>query len=76
MFFALSCNPYSSLINQYDINNNFIQSFTSPLEIEKYFNKPCVNNIKNILRGFKRNFTLWGYEWKLEKNNYEQKKTF
>lgn len=64
------------VINQYDINNNFIQSFTSPLEIEKYFNKPCVNNIKNILRGFKRNFTLWGYEWKLEKNNYEQKKTF
>jgi len=64
------------VINQYDMNDNFIQSFDTPLEIEKHFGKPCVNNIKNILRGFKRNFTLWGYEWKLEKNNYEQKKTF
>jgi site-specific DNA-methyltransferase (adenine-specific)/site-specific DNA-methyltransferase (cytosine-N4-specific) len=58
------------VINQYDEEGNFIQSFNTPLEIEKHFNKPCVNNIKNILRGFKRNFTLFGYEWKLEKNNY------
>jgi DNA modification methylase len=62
------------VINQYDMNNTFIQSFNTPLEIEKHFDKPCVNNIKNILRGFKRNFTLFGYEWKLEKNNYGQKR--
>jgi site-specific DNA-methyltransferase (adenine-specific) len=55
------------VINQYDMDDNFIQSFNTSLDIEKYFNKPCVNNIKNILRGFKRNFTLWGYKWKLEK---------
>jgi DNA modification methylase len=60
------------VINQYDMDDNLIQSFNTPLEIEKHFNKPCVNNIKNILRGFKRNFTLFGYEWKLEKNNYGQ----
>jgi hypothetical protein len=54
------------VINQYDMEDNFIQSFNTPLEIEKYFGKPCVNNIKNILRGYKRNFTLWGYKWKLE----------
>lgn len=59
------------VINQYDGEGNFIQSFDSPKAIEKHFGKPCVNNIKNILRGFKRNFTLWGYEWKLEKNNFE-----
>lgn len=58
------------VINQYDEHNNFIKSFNTPLEIEKHFGKPCVNNIKNILRGFKRNFTLWGYEWKLEKKIY------
>lgn len=61
------------VINQYDSEDNFIQSFDSASEIEKHFGKPCVNNIKNILRGFKRNFTLWGYEWKLEKNNYAKK---
>jgi len=61
------------VINQYDMDDNYIQSFDTPLEIEKQFGKPCVNNIKNILRGFKRNFTLWGYEWKLEKNNYAKK---
>ncbi len=54
------------VINQFDENGNFIRTFNSLLEIEKHFNKPCVNNIKNILRGYKRNFTLWGYEWKLE----------
>jgi hypothetical protein len=59
-----------NVINQYDEEGNFIKSFNTPLEIEKHFDKPCVNNIKNILRGFKRNFTLFGYEWKLEKNNY------
>jgi hypothetical protein len=58
------------VINQYDMDDNFIQSFNTPLEIEKHFDKPCVNNIKNILRGFKRNFTLWEYKWKLEKKNY------
>lgn len=57
------------VINQYDMDGMFIQSFNTPLEIEKHFGKPCVNNIKNILRGFKRNFTLWDYEWKLEKKH-------
>ena len=61
------------VVNQYDMDDNYIQSFNSINEIEKYFNKPCVNNIKNILRGFKKNFTLWGYKWKLEKNNYARK---
>jgi DNA modification methylase len=60
------------VINQYDINDNFIQSFNSALEIEKHFNKPCVNNIKNILRGFKRNFSLFDYKWKLEKRNFKK----
>jgi hypothetical protein len=55
------------VINQYDLEENFIQSFNTPLEIEKYFDKRCDHNIRNILRGFKKNFTLWGYKWKLEK---------
>jgi len=54
------------VINQYDLEDNFIQQFNSIGEIEKFFGKPCENNIKNILRGYKRNFTLWGYKWKLE----------
>lgn len=61
------------VINQYDTQDKLIGSFNSIIEIEKHFGKPCVNNIKNILRGYKRNFTLWGYEWKLEKNNYAKK---
>ena len=56
------------VINQYDLEGNFIQTFNTLQEIENYFGKPCVNNIKNILRGYKRNFTLWGFDWKLEKN--------
>jgi len=54
------------VINQYDLEGNFIQTFNTLLEIENYFGKPCVNNIKNILRGYKRNFTLWDFDWKLE----------
>jgi site-specific DNA-methyltransferase (adenine-specific)/site-specific DNA-methyltransferase (cytosine-N4-specific) len=57
----------NDIINQYDLEGNFIQTFNTLLEIENYFEKPCVNNIKNILRGYKRNFTLWGFDWKLEK---------
>jgi RNAse (barnase) inhibitor barstar len=48
---------------------NFMNSnstFNTLQEIENYFEKPCVNNIKNILRGYKKNFTLWGFDWKLE----------
>ena len=54
------------IINQYDLEGNFIQTFNTLQEIENYFDKPCVNNIKNILRGYKKNFTLWGFDWKLE----------
>ena len=54
------------VINQYDLEGNFIQTFNTLQEIENYFGKPCVNNIKNILRGYKRNFTLWGFDWKLQ----------
>jgi len=57
----------NDIINQYDLEGNFIQTFNTLQEIENYFGKPCVNNIKNILRGYKRNFTLWGFDWKLEK---------
>lgn len=54
------------VINQFDEQGNYIRTFNSLIEIEKHFNKPCVNNIKNILRGYKKNFSLWGYIWKLE----------
>jgi DNA modification methylase len=57
----------NNIINQYDLEGNFIQTFNTLQEIENYFGKPCVNNIKNILRGYKRNFTLWEFDWKLEK---------
>jgi site-specific DNA-methyltransferase (adenine-specific)/site-specific DNA-methyltransferase (cytosine-N4-specific) len=57
----------NDIINQYDLEGNFIQTFNTLQEIENYFGKPCVNNIKNILRGYKRNFTLWEFDWKLEK---------
>lgn len=61
------------VINQYDNDGNLLKTFYTLKEIENHFNKPCVNNIKNILRGFKRNFTLWGFEWKLEKNHFNKK---
>jgi site-specific DNA-methyltransferase (adenine-specific) len=57
----------NNIINQYDLEGNYIQTFNTLQEIENYFEKPCVNNIKNILRGYKKNFTLWGFDWKLEK---------
>jgi hypothetical protein len=56
----------NDIINQYDLEGNFIQTFNTLQDIENYFGKPCVNNIKNILRGYKRNFTLWDFDWKLE----------
>ena len=54
---------------QYDLNDNLIRKFNSISEIENHFGEKCQNNIKNIIRGYKKNYTLWGYKW-----TYEERK--
>ena len=51
---------------QYDMEGNLINTFDTIKEIEDHFGEPCENNIKNIIRGYKRNLTLWGYKWTYE----------
>jgi site-specific DNA-methyltransferase (adenine-specific)/site-specific DNA-methyltransferase (cytosine-N4-specific) len=56
------------VINQYDMNDNFIQSFNSPTEACKAINYPTFHNILMCYRGHRNE--AGGYKWKLEKNNY------
>jgi site-specific DNA-methyltransferase (adenine-specific)/site-specific DNA-methyltransferase (cytosine-N4-specific) len=56
------------VIKQYDMNDNFIQSFNSPTEACKAINYPTFHNILMCYRGHRNE--AGGYKWKLEKNNY------
>jgi site-specific DNA-methyltransferase (adenine-specific)/site-specific DNA-methyltransferase (cytosine-N4-specific) len=59
------------VINQYDMDDNFIQSFNSPTEACKAINYPTFHNILMCYRGHRAE--AGGYKWKLEKNNYAKK---
>ena len=56
------------VINQYDMDDNYIQSFNSPTEACKSINYPTFHNILMCYRGHRNE--AGGYKWKLEKNNY------
>ena len=53
----------SNIINQYDLENNYIQSFPSVKEAARMINKPKgVSHITDVCKG--RRKTAYGYIWK------------
>ncbi len=60
------------VLNQYDLQDNLLNTFTSIGQAEKHLGHTTHNHIEDCLR--KGNKTSYGYKWKLELNNYEQKK--
>jgi site-specific DNA-methyltransferase (adenine-specific)/site-specific DNA-methyltransferase (cytosine-N4-specific) len=53
------------VINQYDLNDNFIKSWNTITEIENELAFDSHNHIEDCIR--KGNKTSYGYKWKLEK---------
>ena len=53
------------VINQYDLQDNLLNSFTSIGQAEKHLGHTTHNHIEDCLR--KGNQTSYGYKWKLEK---------
>jgi DNA modification methylase len=56
------------LVNQYDMNDTFIQSFNSPSQACKAVECNSFHHILTCYRGHSQSYM--GYKWKLEKNNY------
>jgi site-specific DNA-methyltransferase (adenine-specific)/site-specific DNA-methyltransferase (cytosine-N4-specific) len=56
------------VINQYDMNDNFIQSFHTPTQACKSINCNSFHHILTCYRGHSQSYM--GYKWKLEKNTY------
>ena len=61
------------VVNQYDMDDNYIQSFNSPSEACKKINCNSFHHILTCYRGHSQSYM--GYKWKLEKNNYAKVKT-
>ena len=59
------------VINQYDMNDTFIQSFNSPSQACKAVECNSFHHILTCYRGHSQSYM--GYKWKLEKNNYAKK---
>lgn len=59
------------VLNQYDLQDNLLNTFTSIGQAEKHLGHTTHNHIEDCLR--KGNQTSYGYKWKLEKNNYAKK---
>jgi DNA modification methylase len=57
-----------NVINQYDMNDTFIQSFNSPSQACKAVECNSFHHILTCYRGHSQSYM--GYKWKLEKNNY------
>ena len=53
------------IINQYDLQNNFIQSFPSAHEAARYINKKGVSHITDACKGKRK--TAYGYIWRFAK---------
>ena len=60
------------VINQYDLDDNFVRSWNTINEIEKELGFDSHNHIEDCIR--KGNKTSYGYKWKLERK-YEDKQT-
>ena len=58
------------VINQYDMDDNFIQSFNSPNDACKKIECNSFHHIMTCYRGHSQSYM--GYKWKLEKNTYNQ----
>ena len=54
-------NHMSKKIYQYDLTNNFIQSFESCEEAARHFNKKSASNIRKCVRG--KQPTAYGFKW-------------
>ena len=59
------------ILNQYDLEDNLLNTFNTIGEAEKHLGHTTHNHIEDCLR--KGNQTSYGYKWKLEKNNYAKK---
>jgi site-specific DNA-methyltransferase (adenine-specific) len=59
------------ILNQYDLEDNLLNTFKTIGEAEKHLGHTTHNHIEDCLR--KGNPTSYGYKWKLEKNNYAKK---
>lgn len=57
------------LINQYDLDDNFIRSWNTITEIETTLGFDSHNHIEDCIR--KGNKTSYGYKWKLENKQYD-----
>lgn len=53
---------YGQIINQYDLNGNYIQSFVSAHEAANSLNKKGVSHITDVCKGKRK--TAYGYIWK------------
>lgn len=54
---------YGHIVNQYDLNMNYIQSFPSIISAAKSLNKNGVSHISDACKG--RRQTAYGFKWKL-----------
>jgi len=61
------------VINQYDLEDNFIRSWNTITEIEKTLGFDSHNHIEDCIR--KGNQTSYGYKWKLERKDESISKT-
>jgi DNA modification methylase len=62
------------ILNQYDLEDNLLNTFKTIGEAEKHLGHTTHNHIEDCLR--KGNPTAYGYKWKLEKNKPVQSKLF
>ena len=53
---------YGNIVNQYDLNMNYIQSFPSIISAAKSLNKNGVSHISDVCKG--RRQTAYGFKWK------------
>lgn len=58
----VNLNLYGHLINQYDLNGNYIQTFSSIKAACKAINKKGVSHISDVCKGKRK--TAYGYIWK------------
>ena len=53
---------YGNIVNQYDLNMNYIRSFPSIISAAKSLNKNGVSHISDVCKG--RRQTAYGFKWK------------
>ena len=53
---------FGKIVNQYDLNNNFIQSFPSVSAAADFLNKKGVSHITDVCKGKRK--TAYGFIWR------------